>query len=40
MADPQDTFAVTDGPAVLMCENLEIKYRIARSGGRLIEGDA
>jgi hypothetical protein len=38
IADPRDSFTATDAPAVLLRDNLEIKYKIAKEHGRLVLG--
>ena len=40
IADERSSFTITDEPAALLRESLEMKYRIAKGAGRRIDGDA
>jgi hypothetical protein len=39
MADAREEFPAADAPAALLRESLEVKYRIAKSRGKTLDGD-
>jgi hypothetical protein len=39
VADARQEFPAAEAPAALLLESLEVKYRIAKSGGKVLDGD-